>query len=59
MENNLKQKIFMMWKDYIKSRQTFYEIQEEFYEEQEYAAKSGMDSVYWCPNCKYGICDDH
>lgn len=35
------------------------EIIQEERRETEYAASSGMDSVYWCWDCKYGDCERH
>jgi hypothetical protein len=42
-----------------KQRELFYEIKEEEYSEQEYSSREGMDSIYWCWNCKYSECDYH
>ncbi len=35
------------------------EIQEEQFQEKEFACKNGMDPVYWCWNCKYSDCYTH
>jgi hypothetical protein len=49
---------FNQWRNKIGYNEWF-EIQQELREEEEYAANNGMDSIYWCWNCKYSDCDIH
>ena len=50
-----------MWRDNIMYRKydRWCEIQEEQIEEDSYARKTGMDSVYWCWNCRHSDCNVH
>jgi hypothetical protein len=51
--------IFMVWKDFVAVKKAMRDIREEELSEEIYAAENGMDSVYWCWNCKYHECDQH
>jgi hypothetical protein len=42
--------------NYKMSAKEFYELQEEYRNEDLYAEENGMDSIYWCKACKIGIC---
>ena len=35
------------------------EIQEEEYQEKEFARKNNMEGIHWCWNCKFGDCEQH
>jgi hypothetical protein len=50
--------IVFIWKQWTvwKEQQL---IEEEEYIDDENAASEGMDSIYWCWNCKYSECDYH
>jgi hypothetical protein len=41
---------------YKMSEKEFYELQEEYINEELYAMHNGMNSIYWCKACKIGIC---
>ena len=50
--------IWNQWNEW-KQQEIFYEIKEEEYSEEEYASREGMDSIYWCWNCRYSECEIH
>ena len=41
---------------YKMTEKEFYEIQEEYRNEDLYAEENKMDTMYWCKACKLGIC---
>ena len=58
---SILRKYFDIWRDNIMYRKydRWCEIQEEQHDDESYARKTGMDSVYWCWNCRHSDCDVH
>ena len=52
---------FNLWRNNTMFRKydKWCEIQEEEQNENNYAQENGMDSIYWCWNCKYSDCEIH
>jgi hypothetical protein len=50
---------FFEWKAKTEEtrRAIFEEIRQEEESERLYAEETGMDSIYWCWNCKHCMCD--
>ena len=59
------QHYFNLWKKnasniaLYRNYDTWCEINNERLQEEIYAAKNNMDSIYWCWNCKYSDCEIH
>ena len=58
--------IFKIWRQKTKLKlklkllkQQFKENLEEETSEINFARENGMESIYWCWNCKYGECEIH
>jgi hypothetical protein len=58
-EFSLATKFFYRWYDAVRERKEWEDNIEEEFHESEYASENGMDSVYWCWNCKYSECERH
>ena len=54
-------KYFHLWRLKVSFRKydEWCEIHNEELKEQQYAEEQGMDSIYWCWNCKYSDCEIH
>ena len=58
---SLERWYFNMWRTAVSIRNynRWCEIQNEQFNEEEYARQNNMDPRYWCWNCKYSDCDVH
>jgi hypothetical protein len=41
----------------IISKEDWEELSREEFDDDRFAEENGMDSVYWCPACKLGVCE--
>ena len=41
----------------IISKEDWEELCREEFDDNRFAEENGMDSVYWCPACKLGVCE--
>lgn len=55
---SLQYKYFNLWRDII-ARRKWNDIWDEERAEIEYAEQNGMGPIYWCMNCRYGVCEEH
>jgi hypothetical protein len=41
----------------IISKEEWEELSREEFDDNHFAEENGMDSIYWCPACKLGVCE--
>jgi len=41
----------------IISKEEWEELSREEFDDDRFAEENGMDSIYWCPACKLGVCE--
>jgi hypothetical protein len=61
-ELNFLSRFFDTWNQFVKferNRREWEELAEEEEAEEHYARENGLDSVYYCWNCKYSECERH
>ena len=61
-ELDLLSRFFDAWNQFVKferNRREWEELAEEEEAEEHYARENGLDSVYYCWNCKYSECERH
>ena len=39
------------------SKEDWEELRREEFNDNRFAEENGMDSIYWCPACKLGVCE--